>query len=817
METDNPADNVGGPIEAEDDDGDTPTYALSGADAVMFRVRANGQIEVSDKAMLDHEENSSHTVTLTATDSSDAANNSASIRVTIYVTDLDEAPMIRASTGGVIITDGPRSVRINEEDSTSTTVGTYIADPAGAALSLSGDDAGDFRWSSNGALVFRSTPDYETPMDANGDNVYMVTVTATEGEKTATRHVTVTVINVNEPGEVTLSTTRPQVGTAITANLTDEDGMLSSVRWQWERSESMGGPYSNIPGATSAVYTPVEADAKMYLQATAFYTDGHGSGKSESGMSEQKVYAAPVFATATAERSVAENTATGENIGDPVEATDAANDTLTYTLGGTDMASFAIDMATGQLMTMADLDFEMKASYSVTVTVSDGEERATVMVTVMVTNVEEMGMVTLSAMQPTVGMELTAMLSDLDDGITGTTWQWATSSDMSAWTDIEDATSASYTPVDGDAGSYLQATAMYTDGHGSGKSESGMSEQKVNTAPDFAVTPAERSVAEDTAAGENIGDPVEATDADNDTLTYTLGGDDMASFAIDPDTGQLMTMEALDFETKASYSVTVTASDGKDEATVMVTVMVTNVDEMGMVTLPAMQPRVGVELTAMLSDLDDGITGATWQWATSSDMSAWTDIEDATSASYTPVDGDANMYLRATAMYTDGHGPDKSKMAVSGQQVTANTAPEFATATAERSVAENAAAGMDIGAPVEATDADNDVLTYTLGGTDMASFAIDPDTGQLMTMEALDFETKASYSVTVTASDGEEEATVMVTIMVTDVGLDNGYDVDDSGVIEESEMRVAVGHFYADPPQLTEEEMRTLVGIYFSS
>ena len=32
---------------------------------------------------------------------------------------------------------------------------------------------------------------------------------------------------------------------------------------------------------------------------------------------------------------------------------------------------------------------------------------------------------------------------------------------------------------------------------------------------------------------------------------------------------------------------------------------------------------------------------------------------------------------------------------------------------------------MDIGAAVAATDADNDMLTYTLGGTDMASFAID--------------------------------------------------------------------------------------------
>ena len=201
-------------------------------------------------------------------------------------------------------------------------------------------------------------------------------------------------------------------------------------------------------------------------------------------------------------------------------------------------------------------------------------------------------------MQPRVGTaELTAMLTDADmvDMLNSVTWQWASSSDMSAWTDIEeDATSDVYTPVAADAGSYLQATAMYTDGEGSGKMESEMSEQKVNNAPVFAEATPERSVAENTAADMYIGAAVEATDADNDdTLAYTLGGVDMASFAIDSATGQLMTMAALDFEMKASYSVTVTASDGKDSATVMVTVMVTNVDEMGMVTLPAMQPRVG--------------------------------------------------------------------------------------------------------------------------------------------------------------------------------------------------------------------------------
>ena len=61
-------------------------------------------------------------------------------------------------------------------------------------------------------------------------------------------------------------------------------------------------------------------------------------------------------------------------------------------------------------------------------------------------------------------------------------------------------------------------------------------------------------------------------------------------------------------------------------------------------------------------------------------------------------------------------------------------------------MAENTPAGEHVGAPVVATDADNDVLTYTLSGADMASFAIDSATGQLLTMDALDFETKASYS-----------------------------------------------------------------------
>ena len=105
----------------------------------------------------------------------------------------------------------------------------------------------------------------------------------------------------------------------------------------------------------------------------------------------------------------------------------------------------------------------------------------------------------------------------------------------------------------------------------------------------------------------------------------------------------------------------------------------------------------------------------------------------------------------------------------------ANVAPEFASATTSRTVAENTAAGEDIGNPVAASDANGDTLTYALGGTDTAFFDIDTDTGQLMTLAALDYETKASYSVTVTASDsGGLSDSIDVTITVTERGRSSG-------------------------------------------
>ena len=104
------------------------------------------------------------------------------------------------------------------------------------------------------------------------------------------------------------------------------------------------------------------------------------------------------------------------------------------------------------------------------------------------------------------------------------------------------------------------------------------------------------------------------------------------------------------------------------------------------------------------------------------------------------------------------------------EPVIPNNAPVFTEGESTiRTVAENTPSGTPIGAPISATDADEDTLTYTLGGTDAAAFSIESTTGQLHTLAPLDYDTQSVYFVTVAVSDGNGGSdAITVTIHVTD-------------------------------------------------
>ena len=481
---------------------------------------------------------------------------------------------------------------------------------------------------------------------------------------------------------------------------------------------------------------------------------------------------------------------------------------------------------------------------------------------------DKAGTVTLPSTQPRVGAALTAALTDPDGSISNMAWQWASSPNGSSnWAPISGAASASYMPVDGDVGDYLRATASYTDGHGEGKSAQAVSANPVedaptpppppppptprpptggggggggggapaNRAPEFTEGDrTSRSVAENTPAGADIGEPVAATDFNRDTLTYSLRGLGSDLFDVDASSGQLLTKAALDYETEASYIVFVWVQDNKNaigrpdtqrDTVIRIELAVTNEDEAGTVALSLSEPDVDVPITAALTDPDGDLARVVWSWARSADQTAWTAISGAALASYTPVAADKGSYLRATASYTDGHGPRKSAQAATAAPVPSNAEPAFTDAQSsaiELSVAENTNVGEAVGAPIAATDAEDDALTYALGGPDAALFAIDPDTGQIRVGAAttLDYEAdKNVYEVDVTATDSlGASATVAVAIAVTNVGLGSpsgdAYDADGNEAVDRDEILAAVVDYFAD--RITKEEAIAVIRLYFA-
>ena len=169
---------------------------------------------------------------------------------------------------------------------------------AGRTWTRSGVDAGAFTLSSSGVLGFGTAPNFESPVDADTDNVYRVTVEARESGAPVLRlPVTVTVTNVDEEGTVTLSPTAPRAGQDLTATLSDPDGGEENVRWTW--FSSTPAPPGGASGAvdeqlgTSKTIRLGRGLIGKQLRARARYDDAHGPGKQAASVKSDPVVGVP--------------------------------------------------------------------------------------------------------------------------------------------------------------------------------------------------------------------------------------------------------------------------------------------------------------------------------------------------------------------------------------------------------------------------------------------------------------------------------------------------------------------------------------------
>ena len=185
-----------------------------------------------------------------------------------------------------------------------------------------------------------------------------------------------------------------------------------------------------------------------------------------------------------------------------------------------------------------------------------------------------------------------------------------------------------------------------------------------NTAPSITTSAALRHAENDVAAVTTLS----ATDAENNTITWSLTGTDAGLFAVDATSG-LLTFntppnfeDAQDEDGDNSYQVTVTATDDgtpSESSTLEVTVRVTNKNEPGRIGPITGTAQVGQTLTAgEVTDPDGIITSIEYEWGRALPGERHLGIRGAQQRTYTLVADDIGNTIEVFASYQDGFGFD---------------------------------------------------------------------------------------------------------------------------------------------------------------
>ena len=833
--------NVGDPVTATDDGTGALNYALGGTDAAKFAIDPM-TAQITTTADLDFEAGAgdadncaaknSCEVTVTATDSAGAASSPAAA-VTITIKNVNEAPKF---------TQGDKKISVDENLTDLGTGSTYDADdPEGqnVNLTLRGADAALFELSITGVLSFKAKPNFEKPRDANRDNVYEVTVRASDSTAgtTATKHadrmVMVRVTNVDEAPIIKGDTKRdyPENGTSAIP-FTAEDPEKAKVSWYLLPADSTD------PDGTGPITTDDDADAGDFTISKKTGALKFNINETNDGSSP----GSPDYENGQGSASTPDTT---------------QNDIYKVVV-------VACDAPLTETAPPACPGSANKGYHPVEVTVTDVKEAPTVTFTVG----ENQGGDALP--QFDAGEQVFAEVKDgdrngTDKNVPSPSWRWF----RSGTTVIAGATNQNYplvardtdnTSAPHDVGKYITVEVKYTIGSGDEETHTFRMDRPItatritsgdnanNAAPTFSTDPITREVKE--GKGMRAGTPVTATDVAKRALFYKLGtGADNAKFAIDPKTGQITSAVLLNYESAANaadncvalnscvVNVTAVNSDNRPSAPKSVTIKITDVND-----APTFEQADVLESVLLLDENETALSKAKkGDMAVGVDKVTFTALdEEQGNLTYILRGADASMFQLSSAQVLSFKAkPDFEMPADSGKDnmyevtvvardvgslivehklrveiqdvneapvvtdaalpVPPNQAPAFATATATRDIAENATAGTNLGAPIAATDDDGDTLTYKLEGTDAASFSIVSTTGQLQTKAALDYETKTSYSVMVKASDPDGLSdTIAVTITVTDVDETNPvqiYDTDRDNIISGPELFAALADY----------------------
>ena len=341
-----------------------------------------------------------------------------------------------------------------------------------------------------------------------------------------------------------------------------------------------------------------------------------------------------------------------------------------------------------------------------------------------------------------VGMTLTAGTADIvdPDGLAtpGYTYQW-----LKAGNDISGATNSTYTLTSSDYGETIQVKVDFTDDQNN--AESLTSDETVPVAPVAATCPTDTGTV--WCATLTVGHPLDADGDPSGSVFESRSG----RTAFGSLSGATFRHLGVD------YTVT-TVRGGAIHDLVLATTPHLPLDGAGL-TLHVQKYAGELDLPLAEASFDNSS-----YWLFGGVLFA------------NPSDPLSDVPLIRTLKSNSTRVPDPPDIGteVMVRLSQTNAAPTFSMSTESRNVAENTAPGQNVGGTFTATDDDGDTLTYTLEGTDAASFNLIAAGGvaQLRTKPGVtyNYEVKAAYTVVIKADDSNGgTAIVTVTITVTDV------------------------------------------------
>ena len=362
-------------------------------------------------------------------------------------------------------------------EDTSVTINVVVNDSylTSAPISVSAGNG------SNGTTTLaESSPEqivYTPNTDYNGTDTFSYTIT--QGDKTSSADVSVTIEAVNDAPSIDIASTiqvaeNQTAVTTVSVSDVDEDTITFSIggtdadSFDWTISAS---DVENVPYKFDAVIEFIEApdyETQDSYSITLTLSDGAETVTKEVTIAVTNVVenSSPVF-TSNTSFTVAENQTSVATI----TVTDADNDSISFSLSGTNADSFAI-ASSGALTFNNAPDYETKESYSLIVTASDGTSSVSQTMSINISNVNEVpqisalsstqspdenqtSIVSVSASDPDANTNLTYSISGTDSSLFS----------ISSSGVLTFKTAPDYeTPGDADADNYYQINVVVSDG-----------------------------------------------------------------------------------------------------------------------------------------------------------------------------------------------------------------------------------------------------------------------------------------------------------------------------------------------------------------